>query len=83
MAGCATSPYYPRGGYYPPVPAYSCDTYSRYYDPYRCGYPAYPYYGRAYYGPSYYYRGPSVVIGGRFGGGWHGGYRGGRGGRHR
>jgi hypothetical protein len=66
------------GGYYgPPPPAYSCDPYSRWYDPYRCGYPAYYAYPR-YYGPAYY--GPSIVIGGRFGG-YHGGYHGGR--RHR
>ena len=66
------------GGYYgPPRVAYSCDPYSRFYDPYRCGYPAYYDYPR-YYGPSYYYGGPSIVIGGRFGGGYHGGYHGGR-----
>jgi len=63
------------GGYYgPPAPAYSCDPYSRFYDPYYCG-AGYPYYGPAYgYGP--YWGGPSVVIGGRFGGG---GFHGGRG----
>lgn len=51
--------YYPAPGYY-----YSCNPYSRFYDPYRCDY----------YPPSYYYGGyygPSVVFG--FGGG-HGGY---------
>jgi hypothetical protein len=74
------------GGYYgPPAYSYSCDPYSRFYDPYRCG--GYGYYGGpAYYGPSYYgYGGPSVVIGGRFGGGFHGGRGGfhGGGGHHR
>jgi hypothetical protein len=56
------------GGYYgPPAPAYNCDPYSRFYDPYYCGY------GPAYY-PGYYgWGGPAVVIGGHFGGGWHGG----------
>ena len=64
-------------GYYGPGPGYSCDPYSRYYDPYYCG-AGYPYYGPAYgYGP--YWGGPSVVIGGRFGGGFHGGFHGGRG----
>jgi hypothetical protein len=66
------------GGYYgPPAPAYSCDPYSRFYDPYYCG-AGYPAYG---YGPGYYGYGPSVVIGGRFGGGFHGGnfHGGGRG----
>jgi hypothetical protein len=55
--------YYPAPGYY-----YSCNPYSRFYDPYRCDY----------YPPSYYYGGyygPSVVFG--FGDGWYGGYRGG------
>jgi hypothetical protein len=69
------------GGYYgPPAYSYSCDPYSRFYDPYRCG----GYYGRSYYAPSYYgpsyygYGGPSIVLGGRFGGGWdRGGFRGG------
>jgi uncharacterized membrane protein YgcG len=65
--------------YYPPPPRYyfSCDPYSRFYDPYRCGYG----YG---YGPAYYDWGPSVVIGGRFGGGWDRGWHGGdvRGGFH-
>jgi hypothetical protein len=71
-------------GYYPAPRYYTrCDPYSRYYDPYRCGY------GPAYYGPAYYdygpaYWGPSVVIGGRFGGGWDRGWHGGevRGGFH-
>jgi hypothetical protein len=55
------------GGYY--APRYSCDPYSYYYNPYRCGY------GPAYYGPAYY--GPSISFG--FGGyhGYRGGYRGG------
>jgi hypothetical protein len=60
-------------GYYgPPAPAYSCDPYSRFYDPYYCGY-----YGPGYYGPGYW--GPGGVwIGGHFGGGFHGGgFRGG------
>jgi hypothetical protein len=62
--------YYDYGpDYY--VPRYSCDPYSRWYSPYRCGYG--PAYYRGYYGPSYYY-GPS--IGFSFGGGW-GGHRGG------
>jgi hypothetical protein len=73
-------------GYYgPPAYSYSCDPYSRWYDPYRCGY-----YAPGYYAPPYYYGGPSIVLGGRFGGGWHGGDRGGfhggggfRGGHHR
>lgn len=57
-------------GYYgPPAYSYSCDPYSRWYDPYRCGYYAPGYYGPAYYGPSFY-------VGGHFGGG-HGGGRGG------
>ena len=62
--------YYPAPGYY-----YSCDPYSRWYDPYRCDdYPPSYYYG-GYYGPGYGgYYGPGVVFG--FGGG-HGGYRGG------
>ena len=79
------------GGYYaPPPPAYSCDPYSRFYDPYRCGYPAYSYYGYgpSYYGPSYYRGGPSFVIGGHFGGrDWdrddRGGFHDGGHGRHR
>lgn len=68
--------------YYGPVyygPRYTCDPYSRWYNPYRCGYygPAYYDYGPAYYGPSYGYYGPS--IGFSFGGGWrdHDGWRGG------
>jgi hypothetical protein len=61
---------------YYPAYSYSCDPYSRWYDPYRCGYYApYPYYG---YGPYYY--GPSLSFGfsGRFGGhdGFRGGFRG-------
>jgi hypothetical protein len=48
------------GGYYGPgYASYSCDPYSRWYAPAYCG---------AYYG-----YGPSVVIGGHFGGGFHGG----------
>lgn len=57
------------GQAYYPAPAYrytySCDRYSRYYDPYRCDY-----YAPAYYGPAYYprpYYGPNVYIGGSFG----------------
>lgn len=51
-------------GYYAPrAYTYSCDPYSRWYDAYRCGYPARAYYGSPYYGPSYYAQG-------RFGGGW-------------
>ena len=81
------------GGYGPgyygrPAYSYSCDPYSRWYDPYRCGY------APGYYGPAYYgYGGPRVVFGGRFGGGFrdrddfrggfrggdHDGFRGGRG----
>jgi len=62
-------------GYYGPGPGYNCDPYSRFYNPYYCG-GGYPYYGGygPYYGP--YWGGPSVVIGGRFGGGFHGGGRG-------
>ena len=57
---------------YPYYASYSCDRYSRWYDPYRCD--------RGYYYGGYY--GPSVMIGGGFrgdfrGGGFHGG------GRHR
>jgi uncharacterized membrane protein YgcG len=54
---------------------YTCDPYSRFYDPYRCGYYA-PSYG---YG--YGYGGPSLVIGGSFGGGFRdgGGFRSGGG----
>lgn len=39
-------------GYYGPayVPRYSCDPYSRFYDPYYCG----RFYGPGYYAPSYY-----------------------------
>ena len=64
-------------GYY--APRYSCDPYSRWYSPYRCGYG--PAYYRGYYGPRYYY-GPS--IGFSFGGGWggHRGWSGGHGGWH-
>ena len=85
------------GGYYGPPyrPAYSCDPYSRWYDPYRCDYYAPSYYAPSYYAPYYGgYYGPSVTFG--FGGGWRGGrdhdgdFRGGRdhggdfrGGRHR
>jgi hypothetical protein len=59
------------GGYYAP-PSYSCDPYSRFYDPYRCGY------YDSYYAPGYYYGGPNIVFGGSFGGGWdRGGFRGG------
>lgn len=50
--------------YYPPPGYYTCNPYSRWYDPYRCGY-SYP--------PSYYYGGyygPSFALG--FGGGWYG-----------
>src|ERR1700689_4696381 len=51
-------------GYYgAPAPAYTCDPYSRFYDPYYCGY----------YGPAYYGYGPGLVIGGRFGGSFRGG----------
>ncbi len=78
------------GGYYGGgVPAYSCDTYSRFYDPYRCGYPAYsayPLYSRGYVRPYYYPRG-NVYGGygyrGGYAGGYRGGYRGGYGGRGR
>lgn len=43
-------PYYGRP-YYPYRPRYSCDPYSRWYDPYYCGA-----YAPAYvYGPSFYY----------------------------
>ena len=56
------------GAPYPYYASYSCDPYSRWYDPYRCD--------RGYYSGGYY--GPSVVFGGNFCGGWHGGgYRGG------
>ena len=46
-----------RAGYYgPPAYSYSCDPYSRFYDPYRCG----GYYAPSYYGPAYYgYGGPA------------------------
>lgn len=67
-------------GYYygpPAYPRYSCDPYSRWYDPYYCRryyYDDYYDYGPDYYGPVYY--GPS--IGFSFGGGhghWgHGGH---------
>lgn len=67
--------YYGYGPAY--YPRYSCDPYSRWYNPYRCGgyYDGY-YGGPAYYGPAYY--GPS--IGFSFGGGGWGGHRGGWGG---
>jgi hypothetical protein len=56
----------------PPAYSYSCDPYSRWYDPYRCGY------APGYYGPAYYgYGGPGIVIGGHFGGGFRGGHGGG------
>jgi hypothetical protein len=38
---------------------------------YPSGYYPGPYYGPAYYGPGYGYYGPSVVIGGGWGYGWH------------
>ena len=53
------------GAPYPYYASYSCDPYSRWYDPYRCD--------RGYYYPNY---GPSVVIGGHFGGGFRGGFHG-------
>ncbi len=61
------------GGYYgPPAYSYSCDPYSRWYDPYRCGYYApRPY---AYYAPRVYYRSPSYYRGG-YRDGYRGGYR--------
>src|SRR5262249_25310652 len=70
--------YYGYGPAY--YPRYSCDPYSRWYSPYRCGYGGYGGYygGPAYYGPAYY--GPS--IGFSFGGGGWGGHRGGWGGGH-
>jgi hypothetical protein len=66
------------GGYGPAYygPGYSCNPYSRWYDPYRCGYYA-PRYARPYYGG--YYAGPSIVFG-FGGGGWRGGH--GHGGWH-
>jgi len=67
-------------GYY--GPSYSCSPYSRWYDPYRCGYYA-PRYARPYYDG--YYGGPSIVFGFGGGGGWrggHGGWHGGHGGWH-
>ena len=66
---------------YPYYASYSCDPYSRWYDPYRCD--------RGSYYPSYYGYGPSVVIGGHFGGSFRGGdfhgggFRGGARGGHR
>jgi hypothetical protein len=72
------------GGYYGPRYSYSCDPYSRWYDPYRCGGYAYC---PAYYRP-YYYGGPSFYIGGSWGGHhyrgghWGGHYRGGHHGGH-
>ena len=73
-------------GYYYGPPAYPyyayCDRWSRWYDPYRCGYYA-PRYARPYYGG--YYGGPSIVFGFGGGGGWrggHGGWHGGHGGWH-
>jgi hypothetical protein len=71
-------------GYYgPPAYSYSCDPYSRWYDPYRCDY-----YAPGYYGPSYY-SSPSIYFGSNFGGGFRGrdgfrggGHDGGRGGFH-
>jgi hypothetical protein len=75
--------YYGYGPAY--YPGYSCDPYSRWYSPYRCGgYYGPAYYG-GYYGPSYY--GPSIGFsfgGGGWGhGGWHGGHGGWGGGHHR
>ena len=56
-------------GYYgAPYYNYSCDPYSRFYDPYRCGYGYYGY--PAYYGPSFYFGG------GYYRGGYGGSYRG-------
>ena len=79
--GIGVGPAY--GGYYaPPAYSYSCDPYSRFYDSYRCGYYEPSYYAPRYYAPSYGYgyRGPSIVIGGSFGGrGGYGGYHGGGG----
>jgi hypothetical protein len=77
------------GGFYG-APAYSCDTYSRFYDPYRCGYPAYPVYpaysraygfGYPYVGRPYYYPRGYAYRGGysyrnSYGNGFRGGYRG-------
>ena len=72
-------------GYYgPPAYSYSCDRYSRWYDPYRCDYYAPSYYAPRYYAPRYY--GPRFYVGGNFRGGrgdhdgGRGGDRGGRGG---
>jgi hypothetical protein len=81
VVGFGVGPGYGYGPAY--YPRYSCDPYSRWYSPYRCGYGGY--YGPAYYGPSYY-AGPS--IGFSFGGGWghrgwHGGHGGWHGGHHR
>jgi hypothetical protein len=71
--------YYGGPAYYP---RYSCDPYSRWYDPYRCRryyYDDYYDYGPDYYGPAYY--GPAIGFGFGFGGGhghWgHGGHWGG------
>ena len=61
-------------GGYSGGPSYNyCDRYSRWYDPYRCGYYAPSYYDYGYYGRPYY--GPSFYVGGNFGG--HSVYRGG------
>ena len=76
VVGFGVGPGYYGPAYYPRI---SCDPYSRWYDPYRCGYYG-PAYYRGYYGPSYY--GPSIGFsfggggwghGGWHGGGWHGG----------
>jgi hypothetical protein len=86
--------YYGGPAYYP---RYSCDPYSRFYDPYYCGAYARPYY----YGPDFYlnYRSGWRGWGGGFrdfdrggfhggegfhgGGNFHGGNGGGHGGGHR
>ncbi len=66
------------GGYYGPAyyPSYSCDRYSRFYDPYRCGYVE-PYYGPAYYGgPIFSFGFSDSFRGGDFHGGSRGGFHG-------
>ncbi len=71
-------------GYYgAPYYNYSCDPYSRIYDPYRCGY-GYSY-GYPYYGPSFYIGGGSRYYSGGAYRGNYGNYRGGsyRGGSYR
>jgi hypothetical protein len=67
-------------GYYgSPAYSYSCDPYSRWYDPYRCDTYAPRYYGQSYYGSPSIYFGRNFVGGFRdrddFRGGWGGGDR--------